>query len=125
MREFLPYELEMARRQHSLFPPTGHGDKHGYFQLVRNVTLNVISSGDFDQEYPDKPYWEHVSVSIPDRCPTWDEMCFVKDLFWDESETVIQFHPKRSEYVNKHEYCLHLWKPPGGDIQLPPSICVG
>ena len=27
--------------------------------------------------------WEHVSVSLPDRCPTWEEMCRVKDLFWD------------------------------------------
>src|SRR5690349_6482303 len=29
--------------------------------------------------------WEHVSISIPseDRCPTWEEMCFVKDLFWN------------------------------------------
>ncbi|MCX8016968.1 MAG: hypothetical protein N2690_03550, partial [Rhodocyclaceae bacterium] len=22
--------------------------------------------------------WEHVSVSRPDRCPTWEEMCRVK-----------------------------------------------
>lgn len=29
--------------------------------------------------------WEHVSVSIENkRCPSWPEMCVVKDLFWDE-----------------------------------------
>ena len=25
--------------------------------------------------------WDHVSVSLADRCPTWAEMCFIKDLF--------------------------------------------
>ena len=31
--------------------------------------------------------WEHVSVSIAEprkhakRCPTWDEMCYIKNLF--------------------------------------------
>ncbi len=24
--------------------------------------------------------WEHVSVSLPRRCPTWDEMCLIKDI---------------------------------------------
>ena len=51
-------------------------------------------------------------------------MCFVKDLFWDETETVIQFHPPRSEYVNNHNFCLHLWRHKEGH-RLPPSILVG
>lgn len=69
--------------------------------------------------------WEHVSVSRNDRCPTWEEMCQVKDLFWDEQETVIQFHPPKSEYINQHLYCLHLWKPIGEVIKTPPKILVG
>jgi hypothetical protein len=56
--------------------------------------------------------WQQVSVSLPNRCPNWREMCFVKDLFWDENEECIQFHPKKSDYVNLHEYTLHMWKPP-------------
>lgn len=69
--------------------------------------------------------WEHVSVSRRDRCPTWDEMCQVKSLFWDASDCVVQFHPPQSEYVNNHPNCLHLWRQAGGDFQLPPSILVG
>lgn len=69
--------------------------------------------------------WEHVSVSLPFRCPTWDEMCFIKDIFWGEEETVIQFHPPRSQYVNNHDFCLHLWKPIGIQVPLPPSSMVG
>lgn len=40
--------------------------------------------------------WEHVSVSLSNRCPTWEEMCMVKDIFWGEDECVIQFHPPKS-----------------------------
>jgi hypothetical protein len=37
--------------------------------------------------------WEHVSVSLKVRLPTWTEMSYVKDLFWGEEETVLQLHP--------------------------------
>lgn len=63
--------------------------------------------------------WEHVSVSLPNRCPTWDEMNFIKDLFWDEEDCVMQLHPPNSEYVNNHQYCLHLWRPINQDIPMP------
>lgn len=56
--------------------------------------------------------WQHVSVSLSNRCPNWREMCFIKDLFWEEEEECIQFHPKKSEYVDMFPYCLHIWKPP-------------
>ncbi len=69
--------------------------------------------------------WEHVSVSRRDRCPTWDEMCQVKALFWDEEDCVIQFHPPRSQYVNVHPNCLHLWRRKDVEFATPPSILVG
>jgi hypothetical protein len=69
--------------------------------------------------------WEHVSVSLPNRCPTWDEMCFIKSVFWDDTDCVVQYHPPASEYVNCHPFCLHLWRPVGMDFPMPPSIMVG
>lgn len=48
-------------------------------------------------------------------------MCEVKQLFWDDEETVLQFHPKKSQYINVHPYVLHLWKQTGADYPLPPS----
>lgn len=59
------------------------------------------------------------------RCPTWEEMCMVKDIFWGEEECVVQFHPPRSEYVNRHPYCLHLWKKIGEEYETPPKEYVG
>ncbi|PAY06661.1 hypothetical protein CK489_27710 [Bradyrhizobium sp. UFLA03-84] len=52
-------------------------------------------------------------------------MCFVKDLFWDEEERVMQLHPPMSEYVKNDRYCLHLWKPKHAAIPAPPPTLVG
>ena len=72
---------------------------------------------------------EHVSIHAIENkkqeTPTWDEMCFVKDIFWDEEDLVVQYHPPKSEYVNNHEHVLHLWRPIGLQIPLPPSILTG
>ena len=68
--------------------------------------------------------WEHVSVSYRRRVPTWAEMCKVKDMFWNDEETVVQYHPKKSEYKNLCETCLHLWRKEDTDFELPPKIFV-
>lgn len=69
--------------------------------------------------------WEHVSVSIKGKHPpNWQEMCWVKDHFWPDDETVLQFHPQRSHYVNIHPNCLHLWRQVGVNHPLPPQVLV-
>lgn len=70
--------------------------------------------------------WEHVSVSLlgGHRLPTWDEMGYVKRLFWGPDEAVLQFHPPESAYVNNGEV-LHLWRKPTAEAELPPPILVG
>jgi hypothetical protein len=55
--------------------------------------------------------WEHLSVSMPSRTPTWDQMCTMKDVFWEDEEECIEYHPPKSQYVNVHEHCLHIWRP--------------
>jgi len=73
--------------------------------------------------------WEHVSVHCfsgkKQFTPTWIEMCAVKDMFWDEEDVVIQFHPRKSDYVNNHANTLHLWRPVGVELPLPPIETVG
>lgn len=63
--------------------------------------------------------WEHVSVSTEFRCPRWDEMNQIKDLFFREDEAVMQLHPPKAVYVNSHPFCLHLWRPIHAAIPLP------
>lgn len=76
--------------------------------------------------------WEHVSVHallVDDpatkRVPTWGEMCYIKSLFWDDEDTVVQFHPSASNYVNDHPYTLHLWRPTKRALPTPPPSLVG
>jgi len=64
-------------------------------------------------------------IEMVERCPTWEEMCFVKSLFWNDEEAVMQLHPPKSQWVNNHPYCLHLWKPMNAEIPLPDSLMVG
>jgi len=108
---------------------------YGMFQipLRENLVAQIIASGgDKDDALSDG--WEHVSGFVRcrnaaqkwiERTPTWDEMCHIKDLFWDETETVVQFHPPKSEYVNNHKNCLHLWRHNTMIFPLPDSLLVG
>jgi hypothetical protein len=63
--------------------------------------------------------WEHVTVETNHRIPSWDEMCFVKNLFWQEEECVVEYHPPLSQYVKYNPYCLHLWRPKHATIPAP------
>jgi hypothetical protein len=122
----LPDQLEKARMHFDDKRLEGYnsrrGEPNGAFRIEGplGVPLRIISSG-VDFEF----LWEHVSVSTDMRCPVWEEMCFVKDLFWPEDEAVMQIHPPSHDYVNHHPYCLHLWRPMRVKIPLPPSILVG
>lgn len=69
--------------------------------------------------------FEHLSVSTSVKTPTWEQMCFMKDIFWNDDEICMQLHPKKEEYVNNHNYCLHIWKPINQEIPTPPSIMIG
>ena len=96
------------------------GAHEGAFQMpFRSSKLMIIAThGGHDG-------WEHVSVSLKNRCPNWEEMSFVKNHFWDPHEAVFQYHPPASEYVNNHPYCLHLWRPVDQQMPIPPSLAVG
>lgn len=96
---------------------------NGAFVIKRNghVLKIIVSDGTEEESYG----WEHVSVSCTKRTPTWEEMCWVKEQFWEPEEAVFQLHPKQSEYVNHHPYCLHLWRHRVVPCPAPPSILVG
>jgi hypothetical protein len=69
--------------------------------------------------------WDHVSASLPDRCPSWEQMCKIRSLFFGDQRCVVQYHPPEEDYVNNHPFCLHLWAFNKGEIPRPPSILVG
>ena len=68
--------------------------------------------------------WEHVSVSLPNRCPNWPEMCHFKDVFFKDDEVVVQYHPAKKDYVNTHPNCLHMWRSLKKKFPMPEKIMV-
>jgi hypothetical protein len=68
--------------------------------------------------------WDHVSVSLANRCPRWSEMEYVKRLFFHDHETAMQLHVPPADHISDHPYCLHLWRPHGTEIPRPPAIMV-
>jgi hypothetical protein len=123
MRSIVPEKLEAGRIRDGAYGSTPDYGLNGAFFVVgpNGTELAIIGSDGVDSDYN----WEHVSVSTKRRTPNWNEMCFVKNLFWQEDECVVQFHPPKSDYVNCHPFCLHLWKPIRQQVPMPPAILVG
>lgn len=115
--------LEKYRKPHPAGLPHKNGDDYGWFEVPtkRNgPVLRIQVSPGFEAGG-----WEHASISLAFRCPTWEEMCLVKDLIWNDEDTVVQFHPPKSDYVNLMPFCLHLWRWTGGEFPRPAKILVG
>ncbi len=108
-------------------------ERNGIFRIpYKNKMLITAISDGIEEDGSIITPWEHVSVDARYRkknkvvhtMPTWEEMCYIKDLFWDKDEVVIQYHPAESDYVNLKKNCLHLWRYTGGAFPVPPKICV-
>lgn len=91
----------------------------GVFDFIMGVTFMraIASRGDG---------WDHVSISVLDqkRCPYWEEMDAIKRRFFKPTEVVMQLHVAESDHINVHPTVLHLWRPHGIRIPLPPGIMV-
>ena len=68
--------------------------------------LRVIASIDRAE---DGSHWYHVSLSRKAILPSYDDMVKVKSLFIGDEREAIQVFPPRSQRVNDHPNCLHLW----------------
>lgn len=116
--KILPRELEIYR--------SAYCGEFGDLRNGRLIGVPLKTGARACIIFSDGGNWDHVSVTVDaERCPTWEEMCEVKDLFFWPAECVVQYHPPKSEYRNYHPYCLHLWRPQKKEIPRPPAIFVG
>ena len=103
------------------FTSTAEDGFNGAFCLTLNgMKVKVIAS--------DGMGWQHVSVSFHDyskQIPSWSLLCKIKELFWEPEDWVVQFHPAKSQYVNNHPGCMHLWRCTSAPQPTPPSILTG
>lgn len=114
-KRFSP-QIKTRRVKHPMTGAIGD-DRNGAFLLngPSGRQLFVIVSDGFG--------WDHVSVTVAGmgtvEPPNWQEMCWVKDQFFESHEAVVQYHPPRAQYVNVSE-CLHLWRPQTEPLPMPP-----
>lgn len=121
---------QFRNRSHPQFKSEDSDGMNGFFVIpVAQDTWALTLASCGNEIVP----WDHVSARIGvkkyhgkmvERCPSWDEMCLLKDIFWDDTECVMQLHPKAADYVNHHPFVLHLWKPHNLEIPMPPKISV-
>jgi 4-amino-4-deoxy-L-arabinose transferase-like glycosyltransferase len=118
---------EAYRHNNQIVPFVANDKSGGWFKLphysLKNIFFNALANKGED--------WEHVIVTVfeqgkrPERCATWEEMCYIKAIFWEDDQAVMQIHPKKEDYITNHPYALHLWRPVKLEIPLPPSEMVG
>lgn len=113
-------KFRLAADERRIYGMNGDGGNGCFKVHVNGRSFKVIASSGGG--------WEHISVSPWSEkrkaCPSWEEMCAIKDLLFEPEECVVQFHPPESEYVNNHPYCLHLWRYTHGNFPRPPMIFV-
>lgn len=55
--------------------------------------------------------WIHISISRPDKDPSYRDLKAVKDIFAGPKRKAIMVLPAESEHYNFHPHCLHLFCP--------------
>jgi hypothetical protein len=53
----------------------------------------------------------HLSISHPERYPTWDEIAKARYELVPDAVTMVMFLPPRAEYINIHNFCFQLREP--------------
>ena len=94
---------------------------NGAFELTyNNLLLAIIVSAEAG--------WDHVSVHAVGRSgsqtPTWDEMDYVRKLFFRGDEWVIQYHAPSDKHIEDHPHVLHMWRPQNEMLPVPPAWMV-
>lgn len=75
-----------------------------------HVPTNFLVTGSIN-----KTQWGplmHVSMSYPDRDPTWEEIKGIRSVFFPDDVDVMQMLPRSENFVNMHLHCFHLWQTP-------------
>lgn len=90
------------------------GLRYFYRRPLRWPILSVIASGCTEE---DGQRWIHLSCAYMDtkRLPEWDVLVRARDVVLGHDAKALQVLAPRSEHINIHRYCLHLWHCVDGD----------
>lgn len=124
LEELNQWRNELRKEELSPYPK----NLIGFFGPIELLTSTAFV---YAENGISNPNWEHLTVIVKckrfpteRRCPTWEEMCQIKDMFFSPDEEAVQIHPKEEEYVNILTTHLHLWRLKSGEFPLPPKEIV-
>lgn len=101
------------------------GESYGAFRISGPLGMTLLCVVSDGKDWPlGGEAWEHVSVSLKNRTPTWAELDFVKRTFFKDDEWAMQLHAPVEQHINIHPHVLHLWRPKLSPIPVPPAACV-
>jgi hypothetical protein len=92
-------------------------EANSYLRIYRHGACGVIVTKEYGK-------W-HISVSRPDRLPSWDEIRDIRYAIAPDNVTMAMILPSKGSYVNVHPNCLHLWEMVPSDFEIPPGIVDG
>lgn len=113
--ECLPHVLPSGWRLYA----GGRSGDDGACYVHRGLSLSAIVSFALED---DGKRWAHLSIASPHALPSWDRLRECKDLFLGDRKAIMVL-PQKADYVNIHEYCLHLFACLDGDG--PPDFTSG
>lgn len=115
--QFDPYRIKIPEIMKRMNPGAVENDHNGAFvYTLGGNTLRVIAASGGG--------WDHVSVSLEHRAPTWEEMEYIKRIFFKDDEVAMQLHVSTRDHISCHPHTLHIWRPLKAKIPLPPKSYV-
>ena len=84
--------------------------KHALTEMTVLRSLSTMKNGE---------RWIHVSVALPRRLPSWEELTKIKNEFLGRDANAIQVLASDDTHVNIHYFCLHIWHPLQESSRLP------
>lgn len=89
-------------------------EKHPYManQMVRlrvfaKDDLRIIATSELQKDGERR---RHISISHPDRYPTWEEIKDARYNMMGAGVMVAQLLPPLTDYINIHPNCFHLYE---------------
>lgn len=89
------------------------------YQRLGDRLAVILTASRWPGDTIENRVWLHVSLSRPHSLPNYQDMCEVKEIFIGPDRRAYQVFAERSQHVNIHEYCLHLWCVVEGEDNFP------
>lgn len=106
------HAAESYRIRHGRLGSDDSFDSNGYFLVPykEEFLLCLIS---------DSGGWDHVNISLPARTPNWEEIEFVRDIFFDAQDIVVIYSPPRLFPYVTNPFHIHMWRRQGHQFPIP------